>query len=209
MSMDSDTRSRKRSASRMALSFPIIFLLSANLGSKELQDLEEQIPTLTYDINEAEVILGKLSRKERALFELRKHRLVTEEIDPVERTPTATPDRKRARLQTPALASSDIDSDTASDGEVQRRLVGPATAIPTVKVVKLTWFTESIKEGEVVPIDDYVVYEGRKVPKAVVEVPQLGLAEKAAEVMQRALADAGGSLLRSPRPRSSQGGRRG
>ncbi|EAQ90666.1 hypothetical protein CHGG_02601 [Chaetomium globosum CBS 148.51] len=188
----------------MTLSFPIIFLLSANLGSKELQDLEEQIPTLTYDINEAEVILGKISRKERALFELRKHRLVTEEIDPAERTLSATPDRKRARLQTPALASSDIDSDTASDGEIQRRLVGPSSVAPTVKVAKLTWFTESIKAGEVVPIDDYVVYEGRKVPKAPVEAPQPGPAEKAAEIMRRALADAGGSLLKSPRPRSSQ-----
>lgn len=209
MSMDSDTRSRKRSASHMALGFPVIFLLSANLGSKELQDLEEQIPTLTYDINEAEVILGKVSRKERALFELRKHRLVTEEIDPVERTPSETPDRKRARLQTPALASSDIDSDTVSDGEVQRRLVGPTPVTPTVKVVKLTWFTESIKCEEVLPINDYVVYEGRKVPKAPVEAPQPGPAEKAAEIMQRALADAGSSLLKSPRPRSSQGGRRG
>ncbi|KAH6854263.1 hypothetical protein B0I37DRAFT_361519 [Chaetomium sp. MPI-CAGE-AT-0009] len=205
--MDSDTPSRKRSASRMALGFPVIFLLSANLGSKELQDLEEQIPTLTYDINEAEVILGKISRKERALFELRKHKLVTEEIDSLEPSPSATPDRKRARLQTSALPSSDIDSDTASDSEVQRRLVGPAPVAPTVKVVKLAWFTESIKGGEVIPIDDYVVYEGRKVPKTPVEAPQPGPAEKAAEVMQRALADAGSSLLKSPRPGSSRGRR--
>ncbi|KAK3299225.1 uncharacterized protein B0H64DRAFT_317415 [Chaetomium fimeti] len=193
----------------MALSFPVIFLLSANLGSKELQDLEEQIPTLTYDINEAEVILGKISRKERALFELRKHKLVTEEIHSLERSPSTptTPDRKRARLQTPAQASSDIDSDTASDNEVQRRLVGPAPVVPTVKVVKLTWFTDSIQGGEVVPIDDYVVYEGRKVPKPPVEAPQLGPAEKAAEVIQRALADAGSTLLRSPRPGPPRGRR--
>lgn len=190
----------------MLLSFPIIFLLSANLGSKELQDLEEQIPTLTYDINEAEVVLGKVFRKERALFELRKHRLITEEVDPIERSESASQDRKRARLMTPALASSDIDSDTASEGEVQRRLIGPAPVEPTVKVVKLTWFTESVKASEVLPMDDYVVYEGRKQPTTPVKAPQPLPAERAAGIMQRALADAAGTS-RSPRPRSSHGRR--
>lgn len=190
----------------MTLSFPIIYLLSANLGSKELQDLEEQIPTLTYDINEAEVILGKVFRKERVLFELRKLKLATEEVDPLERPASPSQARKRAKLLTPALASSDIDSDTASEAEVQRRLVGPTPTEPTVKVVKLPWFTESLKAGEVLPMDDYVVYEGRKAPKTPVKAPQPPPTEKAADIMKRALADAGGSP-RSSRPRSSQGRR--
>jgi DNA polymerase IV len=198
-----DTRSRKRSASGTTLSLPIIFLLSTNLGSKELQDLEEQIPTLTYDVNEAEVVLGKVFRKERALFELRKHKLATEEVDPIERSDDAAQARKRAKLMTPALASSDIDSDTASEGEIQRRLIGPSLIGPTVKVVKLTWLTESVKAAEVLPIDDYLVYEGRKLPKTPVKAPQPQPAEKAAEIMKRALADAGSSPG-SPRPRSSQ-----
>ncbi|KAK4156318.1 hypothetical protein C8A00DRAFT_41192 [Chaetomidium leptoderma] len=201
-----DTRSRKRSASSMTLGFPVIFLLSTNLGSKELQDLEEQIPTLTYDIHEAEVVLGKVSRKERALFELRKHKLVTEEVDPIERSAPASPARKRAKVLTTALASSDVDSDTASDGEVQRRLIGPVPVRPTVKVVRLAWFTESVKAGEVLPIDDYVVYEGRRMPTTPVKVVQPLPAEKVADIMKRALADAGGQS-RSPRPKSSQGRR--
>lgn len=204
--MHADDRPRARSASDMALSFPIIFLLPTKLGSKELQDLEEQIPTLTYDINEAEIVLGKVFRKERALFELRKHKLVTEEVDPAGRSASASPSPKRVKLMTPALASSDIDSDTASEGEIQRRLVGPPVVAPTVKVVKLAWFTESVKAGEVLPSDDFLVYEGRKVPttpaKALRPVP----VDRAAEIMKRALADAGASP-RSPRPRSSQGRR--
>jgi hypothetical protein len=191
----------------MTLSLPVIFLLSTNLGSKELQDLEEQIPTLTYDINEAEVVLGKVFRKERALFELRKHKLATEEVDPIERSEAAAQTRKRAKLMmTPAPASSDIDSDTASEGETQRRLIGSAPIEPTVKVVKLTWLTESVEAAEVLPIDDYVVYEGRKLPKTPVKTPPPLPAEKAAEVMKRALADASSSP-KSPRPRSSQGRR--
>jgi DNA polymerase IV len=177
----------------MALDFPTIFLLPAQLGSEELEQLDEQIPTLTYDINEAEVVLGKVSRKERALFELRKHKLVTEEIDTTRRSESASPELKRLRLMTPVLASSDLDSDTASEGEIQRRLVGPAapgTAGQTVKVVKLSWFTDSIKAGLVLPLDDYLVYEGRKVLAAPETSQPPPPAEKAAEVLKRALADA-------------------
>ncbi|KAL2197337.1 hypothetical protein P885DRAFT_35350 [Corynascus similis CBS 632.67] len=209
MEMPSDARSRKRSASHMALSFPIIFLLSANLGSEELQNLEEQIPTLTYDINEAEVVLGKVTRKERALFELRKHKIATEEVEPSDRSAPSSPSqsRKRAKVVTPALASSDLDSDTASDGEVQRRLIGPASVVPTVKVVKLAWFTDSVQAGEVLPLNDYLVYEGRKLSNTPVKTPQPLPAEKAAEVIKRALADASRQPTRSPRPGSSRGAR--
>ncbi|KAL2148845.1 hypothetical protein VTH82DRAFT_1992 [Thermothelomyces myriococcoides] len=205
MEADPEARSRKRSANHLALSFPIIFLLSAHLGSQELQDLEEQIPTLTYDIHEAEVILGKVFRKERAMFELRKHKLVTEEVEPSERPTPASPGLKRVRMGSPLPTSSDMDSDTASDGEIQHRLAGPnTTAAPTVKVVKLSWFTDSVEAGRVLPVDDYVVYQGRKVAATTVKAPQPQPlpAERAAEVMKRALADASGQW-RSPRPGSS------
>ena len=211
---------RGSNSENMHLDFPIIFLLSTQLGSQELQDLEEQIPTLTYDINEAEIVLGKVFRKERALFELRKHRLVTEAVDITDRdasackSPSASPRRKRARLATPVLASSDLDSDTASESEIQRRLIGLGPVEPTVKVVKLGWFTECVKAGEVLPLDDYLVYEGRKVsPTPVKDVLSAtpstpATPDKAAEVLKRALADAGSSP-RSHRPGSSQGRRRG
>ncbi|KAK3327669.1 hypothetical protein B0T19DRAFT_170173 [Cercophora scortea] len=114
----------------MALDFPVIFLLAANLGSDELLALEEQIPNLTYDINEAELVLGRISRKERALFELRKHKLATEEV-------TVT--------------------------QLDRSPTGRMLDSSTVKVVKLSWFTDSIEAGEVLPLDNYVIYEGHKI----------------------------------------------
>ncbi len=196
----------KRPASAAALDFPIIFLLSANLGSREIQDLEDQIPTLTYDIDEAEVVLGKVFRKERALFELRKLKLTTEEVGPAETSPTTPRGKKRARLSAPELASSDIDSDSSSDDEPPSPLVGRAAAAatgPTIKVVKLPWLTDSIHAGEVLPLGDYIVYEGRKIPKTPEQTPQPPPAEKAAEVMKRALADASTSP-RTPQRRSSQ-----
>ncbi|KAL2262580.1 hypothetical protein VTK26DRAFT_845 [Humicola hyalothermophila] len=191
----------------MQLDFPIIFLLPTQLGSEELQELEEQIPTLTYDINEAEIVLGKVFRKERALFELRKHKLATEEVGIAERDASSSPPRKRAKLTTPALGSSEIDSDTASESEIHRRLNGSAPVAPTVKVVNLGWFTESIKAGEVLPLDGYLVYEGRKVSPIPAKQSEPNTPDRAAGVLRRALADAGASP-QGPRPGSSQGGRR-
>lgn len=220
--MTSEAHARKRSASHIDLAFPTIFLLSAHLGSDELQELEAQIPTLTYDINEAEVVLGKVFRKERALFELRKHHLASEEVmgeEAFERevvemgsasvTPTAG-DRKRTKMSTPTvLGSSDIDSDTASEGEVQRHLVGPIQAAVMVQVVKLCWFMDSVAAGEVLPITEkYLVYRGyKKTPEpthTATKQTQLG-GRTAAEVIKRALADADTTLKHPSRsPRSSQ-----
>lgn len=200
-----DKAQAEPSKKKADLSFPVIFLLPTRIGSEELQDLEEQIPTLTYDIHEAEVVLGKVRRRERALFELRKHKLATEEVDAVERDDPASPRRKRARLTTSAAASSHTDSDTPSEGEAQRGLAGPAPVEPTVKVVRLAWFRDSVKAGEVLPLDDYIVYEGRKAPPAPAAdstTPAAG--DEKQDVTRRALADAAASP-KSPRPRSSQG----
>ncbi|KAK4169163.1 hypothetical protein QBC43DRAFT_86084 [Cladorrhinum sp. PSN259] len=199
----------------MTLELPTAYLLPTNLDSDELHELEEQIPTLTYDINEAEIVLGKISKKQRALFELRKLKLATEEIDPTEQRDASPSPRpaKRIRLSTPGSlgGSSDIDSDTASEAEIQRRLIGP---IPpsTVKVVKLAWLTDSLNAKQVLPLAEYVVYEGRKVspssPSSTTTTPTTSnptpqtTPSKQSTVLQRALAD---PPSKSFRPRSSQG----
>ncbi|KAM3562511.1 hypothetical protein ARSEF4850_002729 [Beauveria asiatica] len=100
----------------MSLSLPIIFLLQTNLKPTELHELEKTIPTLTYDVHEAEVVLGKVSHKERAQFELRRLKVYTDSIEagavghnsaedggPAGRYP------KRQKLELPA-SSSKADS---------------------------------------------------------------------------------------------------
>ncbi|KAF7558963.1 hypothetical protein G7046_g5197 [Stylonectria norvegica] len=64
----------------MALRFPPIFLLPTHLGPDELHHLEDKIASLTYDINEAEIVLGNISRPERAKFELRRYKVETEPV---------------------------------------------------------------------------------------------------------------------------------
>ncbi|EGO60759.1 hypothetical protein NEUTE1DRAFT_76176 [Neurospora tetrasperma FGSC 2508] len=187
----------------MTLDFPVIFLLPTNLGADELHELEEQIPTLTYDINEAEVILGNVHRKQRVLFELRKHKLVTEEISTTETDEPTSPSLKRRRFQTPGSVITE-DSDTASDGDFHPLLTQSTqstlkAAPTTVKVVKLAWFTESLKAGTVLPIEDYTLYRGRKQQSKPAKLQQASPA-KAANIIKRALAD--------PKP-SSHGSRPG
>ncbi|KAK3684935.1 hypothetical protein B0T22DRAFT_203652 [Podospora appendiculata] len=159
----------------MALDFPVIFLLAANLGSDELLALEEQIPTLTYDINEAQLVLGRISRKERALFELRKLKLATEEV---------------------------------SNTKFDHPRPGGVLDSSTVKVVKLSWFTESIKAGEVLPLDNYVIYEGHKISSTPTPTPKSTPKKPPppapSTVLKRPLSDAEEPAV-SSRPRSSHG----
>ncbi|KAK0652902.1 hypothetical protein B0T16DRAFT_388080 [Cercophora newfieldiana] len=184
----------------MALKFPVIFLLPANLESEELHELEEQIHTLTYDINEAEIVLGKIARKQRALFELRKLKLATEDVTSPE-DEADSPRRKRTRTRGPSDAVSDTASDdTGSDDE--------APSNPdTVKVVKLAWFTDSLKAGEVLPLGKYIVYEGRKGPLTPIKPPPTPQ-QRADDIRKRAMGDSGSSPS-SQRSSHGPGRRRG
>jgi DNA polymerase IV len=144
----------------MVLKLPVVYLLPKNLEADELHDLEAKIPTLTYDINEADVVVGKISQKARALFELRARKLVTEEVSPKDLTPSP---EKAWR----AAVVIDTDSDTASEGHVDENAppssqTASAGAPEIVRVVKLAWLIESLKKGSPEPLDEYLVYAGRK-----------------------------------------------
>lgn len=144
----------------MTLKLPVVYLLPNNLTAEELHDLEAKIPTLTYDINEADVVVGKLTQKARALFELRSRKLMTEEVSPQDLTPSP---EKAWR----AAVAVDTESDTASEGH-DEDYVAPSSRTATpgppdiVRVVKLAWLTESLSQGKVAPLDEYLVYAGRK-----------------------------------------------
>ncbi|KAB5563224.1 hypothetical protein GE09DRAFT_1111476 [Coniochaeta sp. 2T2.1] len=147
----------------MLVKLPIVYLLPKNLTADELHELEAKIPTLTYDINEADVVVGKISQKARALFELRSRKLMTEEASEKDLTPSPDKAWRRAVV-------IDTDSDLTSDGDGHSGddqaapPSRPATPGPPeiVRVVKLAWLTESLRNGAPEPVDDYLVYAGRK-----------------------------------------------
>ncbi|KAK7935081.1 hypothetical protein PG985_000576 [Apiospora marii] len=133
------------------LLFPSIYLLPTNIDPDHLPDLQSQIPSLTYDVDEAEVILGKISKKQRALFELRRLKIATEEVGPDDKP--HSPPAKRRKLSDDALPED--GSSTASDEE-------DCSTKGVVQVVKLSWFTDSISQGEVLPLGEYLIYRGLK-----------------------------------------------
>lgn len=121
------------------MKLPPIYLLSTHIPSEELHQVEDKIPSLTYDVNEAEIILGKVSRRERALFELRRLGLVTEVVGAAEQT---------QRLEEPASKRQKV--------EVEDRQLKPKE----IKVLKLSWLYKSLEQGEWAAEKDYVLYEG-------------------------------------------------
>jgi DNA polymerase IV len=216
------------------LAFPTIYLLPTHFDSDDLAKLESQIPTLTYDINEAEVVLGKVARKPRAIFELRSRKLLTEEVqpkvsDPVDSQSTSQPPAKRRKLLASAPAGLISDESTASgadsdkdnpNGGAQSGIVktpsrtktsqesvnGAEKAKPAgeednvvVNVVRLPWFTDSLAKGEVLPIDDYLVYQGRKKEGKPPE-PTPPHTLNAEDILRRAREDENGSRPASQKP---------
>ncbi|KAI5919115.1 hypothetical protein F4810DRAFT_521841 [Camillea tinctor] len=142
----------------MALDFPTIYLLPTHLEVDELLELETQIPSLTYDIHEARVVLGKISKKARALFELRARGILTDEVHvpaPLH-VRHASPPAKRRRLSSPSRVPKDTHVGVASGH------VSIEDDDARVQVVRLAWFADSVAKQTVLPVSDYLIYQGRK-----------------------------------------------
>lgn len=131
-------------------------MLPAHLSIDDLHDTEAQLQdhgaVVTYDINEAKLVIGKVGTKKRAQFELRSRGLWTEEagsvaVEAVE-SEGGEPQRKKARLGIPEKGSKSIraptgDSSTESESENQksetnRAVVGAKLTSSTSKGTRKT-----------------------------------------------------------------------
>ncbi|QPC76375.1 hypothetical protein HYE68_007127 [Fusarium pseudograminearum] len=131
---------------------PRIFLLSTKLKPEELHQLEERIPTLTYDIGEAEIVIGKISQPMRAEFELRRAKL---NFVPLSQAQT--------QRDGPSTTAVTKDPGNGSDPK-RRRVTGNATGgHGAVKVVKLEWLLDSWEKEHMLPIDQYLVCQVSRV----------------------------------------------
>lgn len=126
---------------------PPIFVLNTHLSETELHETEDALiahgASITYDIIEAHLILGNISKERRARFELKCHKVSTQELDD-EKEPVASslldtsavqvPPAKRRRLidgqkpsarvpvdlegdNTSSTAASTMDSSTDDEGD--------------------------------------------------------------------------------------------
>ncbi|KAI0169463.1 Nucleotidyltransferase [Hypoxylon sp. FL1284] len=173
----------------MLLDFPTIYLLPTHIEADKLPELESKIPTLTYDINEASIVLGKISNPERARFELRRRNIKTNDDQPAS-TPLpssgiqadhSSPPSKRRKLSSSASPRTPhgARSASASDTDESPRSILGSQGIDRgrdqgldrlekdddqsiIRVVKLAWLLDSLAQDSVLPIDNYLIYRGRK-----------------------------------------------
>lgn len=125
------------------LSFiPPVLVLSAHLSPDEVHEIEDKLTacgaTITYDVTEAKIILGKIANKKRAQLELRTRKLYTEEINivkeqqvqvvlpPAKQVKTefsqtrARMKRQRRQHKKPRY-SSDVESESSTASDDSRR----------------------------------------------------------------------------------------
>lgn len=158
----------------MALDCCTVCLLPTFIEPDRFLELQSSIPTLTHDITEADVVVANLSHPGRARFELRRLGLAT---DPVLLDITSTgldslnleaaqilPSRASPGRSGSGTASPHSVIDLADERRATRTHVGKrptASAKPVVQVVKLSWLSDSLGVGRVLPLDDYLIYQGR------------------------------------------------
>nr|POF17108.1 dna polymerase type-x family protein pol4 [Quercus suber] len=158
-------------------------------------ELSEAGANLTYDIHEAKIVLSRVAKKARARFDLRENGLWTEEVTESrslgslldDEANTARPTKKGRKDAAESIGKDERqtividDSSTASedDGLARSRTdapVRPTTAlsqavveqqgpVAPVKVVKIEWFKNSKKAGSIVPLEEFIIYQGRSTTK--------------------------------------------
>lgn len=158
----------------MAPELPRIFLLSTHLQADELRALQGRIPTLTHDVRKADVIVGKISRPERALFELRRLKILTEPVAAEEVEGGAERrgkrERERERDDASGLPSKRPRlSETETVGLQDEKSSGARLDLSrepgdVILVLKLAWLLDSLEQDAALPVDDYLLYRGRKLP---------------------------------------------
>ncbi|KAK2734221.1 hypothetical protein FQN57_001742 [Myotisia sp. PD_48] len=171
-------------------SWPSIFVLPTHLSLDELHDVESMLTksgaTLTYDIIEAHLAVGKVSHQKRAILELRARGLWTEVVPGGQNSLDQAPKRRRVEnLQHnagPSSGSNYIDLtgpeaiDRKEPDDIHKKNYNsdqlsyagsnqlPPPSPDEIRVIKLSWLQESLSVGYSLPVEAYTVYRGRRVP---------------------------------------------
>lgn len=172
---------------------PPTYVIPGRLELDELHRIEESIPTLTYDVLEAELFLGKIVKRERALFELRRLKVPTE--------PLCQNARLDIRVDKEHAAAEEQDHYQHFSPKRRKLSIQPRTQREqhspqdTIKVAKLSWWTDSQKQNKLLDLSDYLLYEGsRQLTKIITSnneslKPPSPQKDPASNVLTRAAAD--------------------
>ncbi|RAL15227.1 type-X family DNA polymerase [Aspergillus homomorphus CBS 101889] len=196
-------------------SYPPIYVFQTHLSIESLHAIEEELTNhnarLTYDIDEARLMLGKISQAKRAALELRALGLWTEAI-----TGGSSPPAKRRRIEPAAIASPesreliDLNTETEDENEVEGQHGSSRHLVPRdptaaeqgiITVLNLTWLEQSIQRGTLLPEAEYTVYHARRIERpAPPQIPQdpPSTQKGKSTLLQRAKADTATTTTASP-----------
>lgn len=149
--------------------WPSVFLLPTHMSPDQLQNLDESIPTLTYDIKEADIIVGNITTRERALFELRRRHVATEPLHGSPEGVTPSWERLSCSLAQEKNQSQTVSAAGRGGGLDVRESSSTSSGRCTeqgrvVSVVKLSWFIDSLARNELLPVENYLLFSGRRAP---------------------------------------------
>ena len=184
-------------------SLPPIFVSDTHFDPTALHELEDSLvnagAALTYDLNEAGIVISKVARKPRILFDLKARGVWTEEVVIGDESEVVGRDGKRVKLETETSRRREVvvidddhdDSSTASEGETEAegvREIATSSRTPAkparstaehdtpsceslIRVVKVDWFEESKRAGLPLPLQRFLTYQGRRVAKSASVTP--------------------------------------
>jgi DNA polymerase IV len=218
-------------------SLPPIFVSESHLDTCELHELEDDVVEagglLSYDLKEANIVLTKAERKRRIQLDLRSKGCYTEEVEIVKDAGASNlaagePEVKKQKLSQSGISGKDeveeptihdvsTESDTADEATPvkRKRKRSPATRDPNaayfsnpyIKVLKLQWFVDCRKQGTVLPIEPYLLYQGRRIEKpGDIKTPIKGssLTKTPQSILERARADAETNISSPVQQRSNR-----
>lgn len=174
-------------------SLPPIFVSDTHLDTCELHEIEDDVVQagglLSYDLKEAQIVLTKAERKRRIQLDLRSKGCYTEEVEIVKDASALDfkePGTKKQKLSqagsagkseaaVPTVDDISTESDTEDEGTpIKRKRKHSPFSRDTnadyfsnayIKVLRLQWFVDCRKQGTILPIEPYLLYQGRRVEK--------------------------------------------
>ncbi|KAI4748647.1 Nucleotidyltransferase [Aureobasidium sp. EXF-12298] len=209
-------------------SLPPIFVSDTHLDTCELHEIEDDVVEagglLSYDLKEANIVLTKAERKRRIQLDLRTKGCYTEEVEIVKDSDamgstTEEPGLKKQKLSQAGVTgkgeAADLtihDVSTESETEDESRPVKRKRyfSTPYVKVLRLQWFVDCRKQGTVLPIEPYLLYQGRRIEKpndvnTPVKGSSLTIQSKTPQsILERARADAEANISSPVQQRSNR-----
>ncbi|KAG5985332.1 hypothetical protein E4U55_005416 [Claviceps digitariae] len=144
-----------------SLQFPRIYLLTTHLAVEEYSQLRNSLSFLEEDIDKAEIFVGKIAKGKRAEFELRRRNL---DIKSLDQGLGVDEDSRGELVQASGNTASPSEIPRGKDSGNQKASESNDT-IGLIRVVKLSWLTDSLAQQRVLPYDKYLLFQGIKLGK--------------------------------------------